>query len=399
MRAALVGLFVLGSATLAHAAPGPTGGQIVVRGDVVGATSRWTADGSRIVTDAIVRDASGVETAVSQLGGHVGNLTMRVIPGDALLAPGMTVEVWARPGATATGRSVLAVEDVTVVRDTRIPFVRTGPTPGGTYLYWAASCALVTIADEGTRAIGGDAEFAVIDAVLATWNTGTESCSYMHAMSNGRRAGQEVGTDRLNLIKFRDVTWCRPAVDDDPPRCYSPNTAGITTVTYVDEPDGARDGEIIDADIELNGVDFAISINGITLGTQSCLAELSNTLTHEIGHLLGLEHSCRAPTDPPRVDGDGNDVPLCTQTSDPEITEATMYNFQDCGEVKKATLEADDIDAICAVYPESDDPGTCEPPDTGTSTCAGCAAGGSPAGPVLLGVGILALITRRRRAV
>ena len=38
-----------------------------------------------------------------------------------------------------------------------------------------------------------------------------------------------------------------------------------------------------------------------------------------------------------------------------------MYNFQDCGETKKETLSHDDIDAICAIYPKADDPGTCEP--------------------------------------
>ena len=37
-----------------------------------------------------------------------------------------------------------------------------------------------------------------------------------------------------------------------------------------------------------------------------------------------------------------------------------MYNFQDCGETKKESLSHDDIDAICAIYPTADDPGTCE---------------------------------------
>ena len=36
-----------------------------------------------------------------------------------------------------------------------------------------------------------------------------------------------------------------------------------------------------------------------------------------------------------------------------------MFNFQDCGETKKETLEPDDIDAICTIYPTAKDPGTC----------------------------------------
>src|SRR5215510_290934 len=103
MRTGLVLLATIGAATAARAS-GPAPGAVIVRGDVVAATSRWTTDGSRIVTEAVVRDATGVETVVSQLGGHVGNLTMRTIPGDALLAPGMEVEVWARRADTLLGQ-------------------------------------------------------------------------------------------------------------------------------------------------------------------------------------------------------------------------------------------------------------------------------------------------------
>ena len=35
-----------------------------------------------------------------------------------------------------------------------------------------------------------------------------------------------------------------------------------------------------------------------------------------------------------------------------------MFAFQDPGETKKATLEQDDIDGVCAIYPPGTDPGS-----------------------------------------
>ncbi|HEY4059244.1 MAG TPA: MYXO-CTERM sorting domain-containing protein, partial [Kofleriaceae bacterium] len=209
----------------------------------------------------------------------------------------------------------------------------------------------------------------------------------------------EVGRDMKNVIKFRDDSWCRPKIGNDAAHCYE-NTAaaGLTTATYVDDAHSDRDGAIVDADIELNGAYFAISDDGNTLGDRSnSLSDLRNTLTHEMGHLLGLEHTCLASGDPPRIDGNGNDVPLCGLTSDPAITEATMYPFQDPGETKKRSLEADDIAGICTVYPTADDPGTCSKPGEGGGCCSASTDG--PSGAVLLfgAVGLLGVTRPRRR--
>jgi hypothetical protein len=253
----------------------------------------------------------------------------------------------------------------------------------------------VTIDDAGTTAINGDDEFPVIEGSINTWNSATDTptCSYLSVMSKGRES-HEVGNDKINMIKFRDTTWCRPAVGDDPGRCYAAAAAGITTATYVDDAKSSRDGAILDADIELNGVNFAISINGVTNSRQPCKAELQNTLTHELGHLHGLEHPCLAPGDPPRKDDKGNDVPSCDQTSDPNILNATMYNFQQCGETAKASLSPDDIRAICEIYPIAQDPGSCDPVPPPKAGC--CSASVAPGGSFLL-AGMTALLLLRRR--
>jgi len=386
-------LLVVALAGSASAAPPKTN----VSGVVTQTSSRWTSDGSRIVTEAVVRTDRG-DVTVSQLGGTIGGIAMRafVLGGDGveLLAPGMRVSVLASTLPDRAGRLHNAVEGVKVL-EYPAGFVRTGPTAAGGYLYWESGCVMITPDADGTSEIAGDGEFDVIDAAMGTWNTGVSGCSYMRLVDAGRKA-MEVGRDRVNLVKFRDASWCRPATADDPPRCHPESAAGITIATYVDDASSDRDGAIVDADIELNGVQFSIGVNGQTLGTQPCIAELQNTLTHELGHLLGLEHTCLAAGDPDRIDDKGNPVPSCPGTAANQA--ATMFNYQECGETSKESLDPDDIAGVCAIYPPAQDPGVCEPVSDGGGCCdTGRDSRGSLALTLLVGLTWFAGFWRRRR--
>ncbi len=368
--------------------------EMTVTGEVTSVSSRWTADGSRIVTDATIRTDAG-DVVVSQVGGTVDGIGMRQIPGPEPLVRGMRATIAAREAFDLSQRRHVVVDGVKVLS---LPpgYVRTGLTADGNYLYWSSGCVLITPDEEGTNDVAGETEFAIIASAIEQWNTNTASCSYMNMVNEGRRA-VEVGRDNVNVIKFRDTSWCRPASKDDPARCHPDSAAGITTATYVDDPGSSRDGEIVDADIELNAVNFSISVNGQTLGTQTCLSELQNTLTHELGHLLGVEHTCLAPGDPERTDDQGAPVPSCSAAS-PAVQETTMFNYQTCGEVKKITIEADDIAAICGIYPQAKDPGTCEPAGEDPGCCD---TRSDPRGSLLLsmlvGLTLLTPFWRRRR--
>jgi hypothetical protein len=358
--------------------------------DVVRTEGHWTGDHSRIITVATLRTIDGQTIEVSQLGGHADGYTQVVWHDQVALEDGMRVRIAAHPD----GAAWVADEVIDMATGSAIPSVRTTTRKSGAPLYWAKSCALILRAAEGTSGIAGDGEQQVILDSLEVWNTAIASCSYMNLVDAGA-VTQEVGRDFKNLIKFRDDTWCRPAVDGDPERCFNGQAAGVTTVTFVDEPTDERDGEIVDADIELNNVTFKITVNGQGSGSASCAADLKNTLVHELGHLLGLEHTCRSGNEPERVDHNGDPVPLCTSTSDPVITEATMYPFQACGETKKASLEPDDLQALCMSHPKAEDPGECGPPDD-LSGGGCCSASGDPTQPLLLG-GLFALVSARRR--
>jgi|JI10StandDraft_1071094.scaffolds.fasta_scaffold02193_15 MYXO-CTERM domain-containing protein len=373
----------------------PAAAEVFV-GEVIATDAAWQGDD--IITTAIVRTADG-EVVVEQLGGHADGYTMVVQHGPPPLTVGMRVEITAHALTTgARGASAAprwGVMDV-IDRDHpgRGPYVRTVTNKSRTPLRWAKGCVEVAYASEGTSHIPGDGERAVIESVFAAWNTGIGGCAYLSLASRGAVDAEVTRGDFLSIVKFRDDRWCRPAVDGYPERCHSHTAAAVTTAVFVDDPDSERDGELVDADIEMNGVDYAIAVNGESLGTSSCQADLANTLTHEVGHLLGLEHTCRVAADPPRVDGTGAAVPLCTATSDPEILGATMYPYQECGETSKASLATDDTAAICAIYPIAAGPLACEPPDELAAGC--CATGGDGRGSLALAA-LLAAVLRRRR--
>jgi MYXO-CTERM domain-containing protein len=96
-------------------------------------------------------------------------------------------------------------------------------------------------------------------------------------------------------------------------------------------------GEIVEADILLNGIGEPLAE---VTDVNQCKSQmpmpfdLENTLTHEIGHALGFDHS----TDP----------------------ESTMYAVAPSCEIKKRDLTADDILGLCTVYPKGQPNGTCD---------------------------------------
>jgi hypothetical protein len=379
---------------------------MTVDGDVVAVHSSWTRDGSRIVTRATVRTQAGEDVVVTQRGGTVDGIAQVTMPGPPMLQPGMKVAVAAHRDVDLSNRAHVVLDSVKVLA---YPpgFVRSGPTDRGNYLYWESGCVFVTVDQSGTTAIPGDQEFAVVDAAITEWNTRTDSCSYMTIVNAGTRRVEVSGKDSVNVIKFRDTpcqctdeasgkmfpSWCLPATEDTPQECRSRFAAGLTTLTYSIESES--DGAILDADIELNGVDFSITV--APNPDDPANAVLQNTLTHELGHLLGLEHVCLGPDDPERLDGNGNSVPSC-DFADDEMREATMYISQDAAETKKMTLSDDDIAGICQIYPQSADPQVCLPlaEPVEPSGCSASEPSGRPDVGLLLAGTVLILLRRRK---
>lgn len=379
-----------------------------IDGDVIAVHSYWTDDRSRIVTDATVRTADGQDVIVNQFGGSADGFGMIAMPGPPLLEIGTHVAVAAHSAPDAMQQDHVVLDSVKVV--SYAPnYVRTTDSMHHP-LHWASGCANVTVDAAGTRAFTMDQELAAIDASIGEWNTKTASCSSFQLVNEGTGSAKP-GNDKVNLITIHDTaafkcasgrnSWGgRPAVGNVPESCFSSQAAGVTTVIYISDPNSSRYGEIVDADVEINNVDFTVTVNGQpNLGP--CHAELQNTLTHELGHLQGLEHTCwlndGVHANPMWTDNLGNPVPECSATNPQSIKDATMYPTQDCGETIKESLSADDIQAMCDIYPKST-PLACVAPSSASGGCCSASGDRPELSFLLAGTTVLALRRRRKKS-
>jgi MYXO-CTERM domain-containing protein len=177
----------------------------------------------------------------------------------------------------------------------------------------------------------------------------------------------------------------------------------ITTVFQL-----KNSGEIVDTDIEVNGVNFTWADFVARPDLESYHAhDFQGALTHEMGHVLGLEHTCYIPawykdgTPVPRnTDNTGAPVPTCGVDNPPAIVESTMYASVGSpdAEIGLRTLAADDIQGVCDVYPYSPT-FVCGAPDINHSK-GGCSLAAHPSRSTFalaLALATMALIAARRR--
>jgi len=303
-------------------------------------------------------------------------------------------------------RALAAAFVLVAMAATASAFVRSR-TAKGIPVAWSGSCAYVTPDSAGTPDLPSDQLFAVVQQSMANWTNAVGGQAYLKLVYQAPMP-LEAHLDGVNTVKFRTDRWCHPDDAQQKNVCYSSAAAGITTVFFVQ--DGSdKAGTILDADIELNDLNFTFAVLPTTAQPRSgtSFADLENTLTHELGHLQGLDHTCKDSATPPQeVDDSGNPPPDCDSLSSLPLADqvkiklATMYNFAMPGEISKRSPEADDVAGIANAYPPANDPSSCKPTDLNAFKTGGCTIGGRAsrslaAIAVLLGA-LLALVLRRR---
>ena len=240
--------------------------------------------------------------------------------------------------------------------------------------------------DEITTAVTGAA---------AAWSAGTNSCTYLDfdvTVASG--PAPRTGNDGIRMVIFRDTSWCKLDSSGicDPTTPYDQVLPALTNVFV-----STSTGRIIDADIEVNAHTYRFA-DRVAHPELTSSYDLQNVLTHEFGHVLGLDSTCYPAGVTPRpTDNTGQPVADCA-TASAAVQATTMYPSTSPDDLQKRTLEPDDRAGACAIYPAAASPCpagggscACPPPgpdggqdagvsnDAGTNADAGTNTDGRPA--------------------
>lgn len=221
------------------------------------------------------------------------------------------------------------------------------PTVPSVPVQWNVRCLVVQPDSRGSKDVSMADEEKALQESIEAWSAQTSSCGGLSLSSAPPDGVLEVGDDGRQALIFRNDSWQRPGHEP-----YDPAAIALTTVMYIDTPGRVGDGTLTDADIEVNNVDFDFTVDADATTQNDGTINLVNTLTHELGHVQGLAHTCwDHVTATAPLDDTGLPIPDCADPDLPQsIVETIMYPYYTGQDASDRPLTTDDIDGVCQVY-------------------------------------------------
>lgn len=185
-------------------------------------------------------------------------------------------------------------------------------------LSWQTRLISYGVREPGSSQLEGTLVTRAVHDAFEQWTT--PSCTDVQFKDEG---SLNEDTPDVNQVVFEPDTWK-----------YARDAVALTRTTY-----GTEDGVIHSAIIEVNEATFQFVDASTGCSTQDPAYDITAVLTHEVGHLLGLDHTknfSHATTDP---------------TMAPEVGPCEM---------DKRSIEPDDIMGLCLLYPVGEPPGHCK---------------------------------------
>jgi hypothetical protein len=284
--------------------------------------------------------------------------------------------------------SLAAIAAALAVADPARAYVRTRSADDKWVLIWPNPSVTMTVRTGGTLPVSADDIVGAATRAAATWSAASNDTSVDYAVVTSTAAAVGTMYDHENTISFRSADW-------DSALNYPPDALALTTVW-------SQGGAIVDADTEINSSDpnfmWAVLPDDPAAASSSPNVDLQNALTHELGHVIGLNHPCylgEAP-DPPDHDNEGNPVLSCSDPNlPPAVAQSTMYPSSLPGLINERNLSDDERLALHDLYPAGRAP-VVEGASGGSGGCA-LAGDGTSLGGVALALLGVALARRRRR--
>jgi len=257
-------------------------------------------------------------------------------------------------------------------------------TADGIALEWRTGCPMFTIAATGADPVPTADLIDALEAARAAWRDAGRGCPSLPVeIVDSRDGAAGIEYDGESVVLVRGADHCADPAHATDEVCLSPNAAAVTTVFFHER--GERAGEIVEADVEINGA-FAFATD-----TSADRIDLVATVTHELGHALALEHTCETiPGRAPLIDSAGAVVQPCFPLDGVSslARDATMFPFLSEGQIDARTPTLDELTAMCDLYGAH--PGTCQNVDPG------CGCQGPSSASTLTALVMVLLLWRAR---